>query len=237
MEYVRLILRFLIASCGCLKRRALYFALGGALLLGGCIPYTVGTTAQPVEEGELRPYSALTFIPSGSSYGGVDEDEEDTAGYALPSTGARLGLDGASDLGLRAPGAGFVLDYKRRVLGDSLGRSPAVALMGGAGIINGGNNAHFEASLLVSGPEQGRTLTPYGGVRVMHALPLSDIAVSDQPTVGGLVGLRIGTSKLGVSPEVGVFYDPSALELRDHDVIVVPAVTLHGRGLLGIFDL
>jgi hypothetical protein len=54
--------------------------------------------------------------------------------------------------------------------------------------------------------------------------PLSRSAVSDSPTAGGFLGLRIGREQLGISPEVGVYYDRSALGVRSHDVIVVPAL-------------
>ena len=65
--------------------------------------------------------------------------------------------------------------------------------------------------------------------------PLSKGAVGDSPTAGGFLGLRIGTERFGVSPEVGVFYDRSALGLRSRDVIVVPAIVLHGTQLLEMF--
>jgi hypothetical protein len=62
--------------------------------------------------------------------------------------------------------------------------------------------------------------------------PLTDEAVHDDPSVGLFAGIRIGTERLGVSPELAVFYDRSALGLRDHDVIVVPSFTVHGNQLL-----
>lgn len=66
----------------------------------------------------------------------------------------------------------------------------------------------------------------------MQVFALTEDAVDDDPTVGVFGGLRIGTERLGVSPEVAVFYDRSALELRDHDIIVVPSLTVHGNQLL-----
>lgn len=208
--------------------------LAAGLALSGCIPYSVGTTAQPVEQGELVASNTFSYVPSGVGFEEGDTDEN--VGYPLPIVGARYGIDSASDLGLRAPGlGGFVLDYKRRLAGDSLGRTAALAVLGGAGIVNGGNHGYAEASVLVSGPEAGRTFVPYGGVRAMHVVPLNNSAVTDRPTLGGFVGVRIGSTRLGISPEIGVFYDSPALGLRDHDVIVVPAITLHGRGLFDIF--
>jgi hypothetical protein len=65
--------------------------------------------------------------------------------------------------------------------------------------------------------------------------PLSSSAPSDSPTAGGFLGLRIGTEQLGVSPEVGVYYDRSALEVRSRDVIVVLALVIHGSELIRVF--
>jgi hypothetical protein len=59
--------------------------------------------------------------------------------------------------------------------------------------------------------------------------------VHDDPTLGGFIGLRIGDDSLGVSPELGVFYDRSALGLRERNVIYVPALTVHGEALARLF--
>lgn len=66
----------------------------------------------------------------------------------------------------------------------------------------------------------------------MQVLPLAENAVSDSPTAGGLAGVRLGRRDFGVSLEIGVYYDRSALGIRSHDVIVVPAMTLHGQEFL-----
>jgi hypothetical protein len=108
---------------------------------------------------------------------------------------------------------------------------PALALMGGGGFINLANNAHLELTAIVSGREAA-PLTPYGGLRAMQSFPLSDEFPSDDPTLGGFVGARIGADRTtGVSLEVGFFYDPSATGIRQNDWIVVPSITLHGRGI------
>ena len=65
-----------------------------------------------------------------------------------------------------------------------------------------------------------------------QVVPLSRSAPSDSPTAGGFFGLRLGKEELGVSAEVGVFYDRSALGVRSADVIVVPALVLHGEKLI-----
>jgi hypothetical protein len=64
---------------------------------------------------------------------------------------------------------------------------------------------------------------------MMHVLPLNDIAVSDTPTLGLFGGVRLGSGRRGFSPELGIYYDRSALGLRSSNIIVVPSVTLHAR--------
>jgi hypothetical protein len=74
--------------------------------------------------------------------------------------------------------------------------------------------------------------TPYGGIKAMHVFPLVDEAVRDDPTVGVFAGVRIGTEAVAISPEIAVFYDRSALGLRDRNWIIVPSFTLHGDELM-----
>lgn len=198
------------------------------LLPAACIPYATGTTALPAPQGQVTPNGIIYFIP-----GGVERLTGDAEGgsYMGMDMEVRYGLDGRSDVGVRIPGLiGVVGTYKRRVDGRLDEAGPALAYLVGAGVVNAGDHAHLEASLLASG-RPGR-LTPYGGVKAMHVLPLAPEAVRDDPTVGVFAGLRIGTETLGISPEIAVFYDRSALELRDRTIIVVPSFTFHGDRLL-----
>jgi hypothetical protein len=153
----------------------------------------------------------------------------------------RWGIDERSDGGIRlVSGHGLALNYKR-LLTDSASRT-RVAIMPGAGFVNFGQHAHFEVTLLVSGYEPTTTagqppvtrprIVPYGGLRVMQVAPLNRDAVHDRPTAGGFLGLKIGRNDLGVSPEVGVFYDHSALEVRRGDLVVVPSINVHGDQLV-----
>lgn len=211
--------------------RAFHALLGLPLLLAGaCIPYATGTTAVPVPQGSLEPNLALYFVPGGmETFGG------DSAGASLVGLDAeiRYGIDQRSDIGVRFPGfSGVVVNYKRR-LDDVAVQGPAVAALLGAGVVNAGEHFEFEASLIASGgPDQ--RLTPYGGLKTIVVFSATRAAVSDDPTVGGFAGLRIGSEGLGMSPEVAVFYDRSALELREGNWIVVPSITFHGQVL---FDL
>jgi hypothetical protein len=106
-----------------------------------------------------------------------------------------------------------------------------VALEGSGGIVNFGEHAMVGATLLASGRESAQ-VTPYGGVRVMQVAPLSRGAVHDAPSVGAFFGARFGRRDHGVSPELGVFYDPSALGIRRGNLLVVPSISVHGDELL-----
>jgi hypothetical protein len=101
--------------------------------------------------------------------------------------------------------------------------------MAGAGFVNFGEHAEGELTLLASSRDD-RTATPYAGVRVMHVLPMSSIAVRDKPTAGGFIGMRLRFADLDVSPELGVYHDPSALGIRPTSYIVVPGIAVTPRG-------
>ena len=209
---------FLIAAC--------------AFAATGCLPYVAGTTAHPVDESEGPVSSTKVYaVPDGLE--GIDEeDQEEAAAYMGVDTEIRFGLDKQSDIGVVVPGfSGVVVNYKRRFIGSNSSRF-AMAAMGGTGFINAGQHWHFEATLVASGVE-GATVTPYGGLRAMQTLPLSESAVSDTPTAGGFFGMRIGNRQLGISPEIGIYYDEPALSISNDDpILVIPSVTIHGRGFL-----
>ncbi|HEX5870419.1 MAG TPA: hypothetical protein VFY65_08390 [Longimicrobium sp.] len=208
-------------------------ALAALLCAGACIPYATGTTAVPTPAGEMVPSVSVYFIP-----GGVERLSEDSVGggsYFGIDSEVRIGLDDRSDLGIRTPGwTGLVLNYKHRIDGRPGADGTALAYMVGAGIVNAGEHAHVEASLLASGRPAGERakVTPYGGLKAMHVLPMVEGAVSDDPTVGAFAGLRIGTAAFAITLELAVFYDRSALGLRDRDWIIVPSFTFQGDELM-----
>jgi hypothetical protein len=196
------------------------------LSVAGCVPYTVATTAQPVPVGDVAPTLVWYSIPNG-----IEVMRDSNIAWLGIDAETRLGVSDRADVGIRIPSAsGIVVTYKYRLSINPDREAPAIAVMGGGGLVNWGNHAHFELTLIASGRQ--KLLTPYGGLRVGQVLPLSRDAVSDSPTAGGFFGLRIGTEQLGVSAEVGVFYDRSALGLRSSEVIVVPALVLHGEELI-----
>ncbi len=197
-----------------------------------CIPLTVGSTAQPVPVGTVVRSTSMYAVPN--SLGDTLSDRSLSRYGVDPEV--RYGLDDRSDVGVRSPSfSGIVANYKRRLNGVSSDPGAAVALMVGGGLVNWGDHAHLEATLITSGPDSER-FTPFGGLRAMQVIPLNRGAVHDSPTLGGFIGGRLGTRAVGISPEIGVFYDRSALGLRKNSILIVPAITVHGdigRLLLG----
>jgi hypothetical protein len=214
--------------------RALTIAALIAPFTGACIPYGVGTTAMPIARDSTHVSTLVTVIPSVGTL-----DSTRPAPFLSTDVEVRRGIDSVSDAGLRLVSAfsGLVVNYKRLVTRTN---EPAlIAVMPGIGLINMGEHAHFELTLLASGREtrvrDGRTehvaIVPYGGMRVMQVAPLNSEAVHDTPTAGAFLGVRFGKAGFGVSPEIGVFYDRSALGHRQTNVVVVPTISMHGDEL------
>jgi hypothetical protein len=149
----------------------------------------------------------------------------------------RKGLEGgASDFGVRVPSlSGVVVSYKRRLTSE-LASGPVVSMLVGAGVVNVAQHAHGELGLLMSAKERDG-IVPYGGLRVMQVVPISEGAPSDSPTAGGFLGTRFGDRDFGVSLELGVYYDRSTLGIRRGTVILVPAVTMHGDELIRLLGV
>ena len=209
-----------------------------------CIPYTVGTTAQPVAPGSSTT-AMMMYVQPSINFDTANHSPFNGRSGLVVDGEYRYGVDDKSDVGLRVVGvSGLVLNYKR-LLSDT---SSAVrfAVMPGAGIVNGGEHVYGEFTFIVSGHEPPSgirsstgtpsvLIVPYAGVRVSQVAPIAENAVHDQPTYGGFLGVRFGTTQFGVSPEIGVFHDHSALGVRRSDLVFVPAVVLHGNELIGIF--
>jgi hypothetical protein len=100
--------------------------------------------------------------------------------------------------------------------------------MAGGGFVNWGEHAETELTMLASGREAS-VVTPYGGLRVMQVIPMSRNAVHDTPTAGGFLGMRLRFGDVDVIPEIGIYYDRSALDLRRTNYIVVPGVSFAPR--------
>ena len=223
-----------------LRRSTRLIVVGGLLAtvgLTGCIPYTVGSTARPVPRGDRTTTMSTWVMPT---LGDTSMGERSSA--LMIDYETRWGVDEKSDAGVRAVGGGLVFNYKRLLSGPSSVYD--VAVMPGMGFVNWGNHAYFESTLLASkrptSPRRkdDRHLTgdvlPYFGLRVMQVAPLNSGAVHDRPSAGGFLGVRFGTENFGISPEVGVFYDHSALGMRKNDFVVVPAISVHGNEMIRI---
>jgi hypothetical protein len=203
------------------------FRAGAALSIvytAGCIPLTVGSTAQPVPVGTTVHSMSMYVVPN-SVHDSINNRSYPRYGI---DPEVRFGLDDRSDIGVRAPSfSGIVANYKRRLNGVSQAPGAATAIMVGGGLVNWGDHVHLEATLITSAEDNDR-FTPYGGIRAMQVIPINKGAVHDSPTLGGFFGARIGSLKAGISPEIGVFYDHSALRLRKGNILIVPAITIHG---------
>ncbi len=216
-----------------MRRRFVSLALPLVALAGACTPYAVSTTAVPVARGEAQRTTMMTVVPRGSDWS-YESSDSNRKSVAMPGLDMeqRVGLDDYSDFGVRIPTfSGVIVSYKRRLDGPSNRDAHATAFMVGGGLVNFGQHAHGEFTLITSGRESA-PLVPYGGFRVIQVLPLSSSAVHDSPAVGVFTGLKMGGRTPGVSAELGVFYDRSALGLRRGTVIVVPSIAIHGN----VFD-
>jgi hypothetical protein len=216
------------------KARGVIVAGMLAPLAAACIPYSVITTAEPTPRGERQTTMSVTAMPSVALY-----DSTRATNFTIIEGVTRIGLDSVSDVGFRAGGGGITMNYKRLLTRRD---EPAlVSIMPGFGFVNMAQHAHFELTLLASRrsspiepDERERVIVPYGGLRVMQVAPLHRDAVHDRPTAGAFVGMRFGRATFGVSPEVGIFYDHSALGVREGNVVVVPTIAFHGDELIDI---
>ncbi len=207
-------------------------AAAPVLLLGGCVPYAVGTTAATVPERRVEP-SGVVQIASARR----DLDQGDGPSSPAVSLGneARLGLDARTDVGVRLTGFGGVTaSVKRRLSGRG---DSGTAIMLGAGVV-GASHVHTEATLIVSrdrlggriGQIVGPRVAPYGGLRFQDLAPFASDALNTPPAVGAFFGARLGWPDLAISPEIGVFYSPTEI-FGERAVIVVPSVTVRGDRL------
>jgi hypothetical protein len=82
---------------------------------------------------------------------------------------------------------------------------------------------------LIASAREDVAIAPFGGLRAIQVFPISQGAVYDRPTIGVFGGAQLGDRAFTIRPELGVFYDHSALGIRRGDVIFVPAVTIQRR--------
>jgi hypothetical protein len=209
------------------------FAGVSIALLTGCISYTVGMGAETTPVGERTVTNSVNVVP------GTINTESGTAPTRRPSvdTDIRFGIDNRTDIGFRvATYSGVMLTWKRQLGKIDSSSVPEnrrhSALMLGGGLINLGEHASFEATLITSGKWTAAGQW-YGAARVIQVLPLSPEAPHDDPVVGFSIGHLFGDRSSSIGPEIGVYYDRSTLGLNTNRIIVVPAVVYRRGGLPG----
>jgi hypothetical protein len=205
----------------------------------GCIPYTMGSTAQTVPVGEQVRTTTAGFIIGGGSDLKDAESSSGTTNMPMSDVEIRWGLTDHSDLGIRIPGgSGLVLNHKTRRQGAAHPDSAGFATLIGGGVVNWAQHAFVEGAVIWSGARTG-SMVRYGGLKAMHTLPIASGALTDTPTIGGFLGFRIQSGETTLAPELGVYYDRSATGIRSGSIVVVPAVTLRGisfpRRIFGLF--
>lgn len=100
----------------------------------GCIPYTMGSTAQTVPVGEQSRTTTAGFIIGGGSDLKDSENAGGTTNMPMSDVEIQWGLTDHSDIGLRVPGgSGLVLNHKTRHRGAAHPDSAGVATLIGGG--------------------------------------------------------------------------------------------------------
>ncbi len=210
-----------------MRERVIAMLTVSLLMAGACTPYTVANTGRTTPVGETYSTTMFSVVPSASRY------RADSSSRQINIPGldfeTRFGLDERSDFGVRLNSfSGVIATYKRRIDGNEDTRKAATAFTAGAGLVNLGQHAHGEFTLIHSAASGGQ-FTPYGGLRALQVIPLTSSALSDSPTIGLFGGSLVGSAERGVSLELGVFYDRSALGLRSNDLVIVPSISVHVR--------
>lgn len=218
-------------------RRLAWLPLLACTLLTGCISYTVGQGAETAPQGERVSSSSVSVVP------GTLNDEIPTRRPSV-DTEIRQGVGPRTDIGFRiATWSGFMVTWKRQLTrADSSARQenrPRTSIMLGGGILNLGEHAGLEATLLSSG-KWSQFGQLYGAIRAVQVIPITRTARQDDPVIGASVGYLIGDRAYSIGPELGVYYDRSVLGLNTNRILVIPSVVVRRtgvRGFRGIFGL
>lgn len=209
---------------------ALALAATTLALTGACLPYSVGSTAQTVRPGEKATTNNYWIMPKGVALNEKDSAQASTALFGIDRE-TRWGIDSSSDFGLRVPSAsGLVATYKKRVSGYGHPDSAAVSWQLGGGVVNFAQHMEVEASLLTSGAKHGN-IAWYGGLRAIHTIPIGSDFKQDQPSLGALIGARIGLANDDIMPELAIYHDPSVTGVRKSNIIFVPSLSIKGTAL------
>ncbi len=199
-------------------------------LLTGCISYTVGQGAETAPVGERVSSTSLNVVP------GTLDDSAPTRRPSVDNE-VRFGIDDRTDIGFRiATWSGFMATWKRQLTRADTSARPEnrarTSIMLGGGILNMGEHAGFEATLISSG-KWTKTGQLYGALRATQVLPITRTAREDDPVIGASVGYLFGDRSYSIGPELGVFYDRSVLGLNSSRILVIPSVIVRASGMRG----
>lgn len=201
------------------------------MLLTGCISYTVGQGAETTPISERTSSSSINWIP------GTLDDAPGAKRVRRPSVDSeiRIGLDDRTDIGFRiATYSGFMVAWKRQLTRADTSHVPEnrmrTALMLGAGILNVGEHAGVEATLIASGPWSAVGQV-YGALRAIQVAPLTSTARHDDPVAGISLGYLFGDRTSSMGPELGVYYDRSVLGLNTNRILIIPSLVVRHQGL------
>ncbi len=200
-------------------------------VLTGCISYTVGQGAETTAPGERAYSSSLNLVP------GTLTTSDSSPSTRRPSvdTDIRFGVDERTDVGFRiATYSGFMLTWKRQLTradSSSLSENRArTSLMLGGGLVNAGEHAAIEATL-ISSSKWSSAGQFYGAARAIQVFPITNSARSDDPVFGMALGYLFGDPEKSIGPEIGIYYDRSVLGLNTNRVLVIPSLVVRGQAL------
>lgn len=210
-----------------------FTGLFAAVYLTGCISYTVGQGAETTAPHERSSSSSMNWIPGTL---GDKPDERRTSRPSIESE-VRFGVDERTDLGFRiATYSGFMVTWKRQLTRMDSSVTPEnrmrTAIMLGGGVLNAGEHAGFEATLVTSGRWSAAGQT-YGALRAIQVVPITATARNDDPVVGLSIGHLFGDRNSSMGPELGVYYDRSVLGLNSSRILVIPSFVWRRQGIPG----
>lgn len=199
-------------------------------LLTGCISYTVGQGAETAPVGERTSGTSVNMVP------GTLDDSLPTRRPSVDNE-VRFGIDDRTDIGFRvATWSGFMVTWKHQLTradtAAHVENRARTSIMLGGGLLNMGEHAGLEATLIRSG-RWTRSGQLYGAIRATQVLPLTRTAREDDPVIGASIGYLLGDREYSIGPELGVYYDRSVLGLNSSRILVIPSVVVRATGLRG----
>ncbi len=193
----------------------------GLIAMTSCLPYAMGSTAATARPDQLNMSTVFSVVRLSDSSVSLTSGRPSALMYDVEF---RTGIDDRSDMGVRITTAsGLVGSYKRRLSGDETRGGFAFQVEGG--VVNMADHIMGGISLVGSGSEYS-TIGGFGGLRVLAVAPIAAGAARDQASIGAFAGARLDFLRFMAFPEISVYYDRSALNLRRSNVLIVPSFTI-----------